>query len=135
MRGKNFIICGFVGWCLEIFFTCLHAFGRKDKKLMGHTSAWMFPIYGLASCIGTIAPKIAHWSLFLRGLFYGAAILITEYITGSILSFFDVCPWNYTGKKYSIKGLIRLDYLPFWMIAGLLYEKLLLMLNQAFVKE
>lgn len=129
MHGKNFIICGLAGWCIEVAFTSAGAFTHKDKKLTGKTSAWMFPIYGMAAGIGVIAPKIAHWPALLRSLLYGTAIMTTEYITGSILSNFDVCPWSYEGKKYAIDGLVRLDYLPFWMVAGLMYEKLLSNLN------
>ena len=130
MQGKNFVICGLTGWCIEVAFTSLGSLGQKDRKLMGKTSAWMFPIYGMASGIGEIAPKIAHWSPLSRGLLYGTAIMTTEYITGKILTFFDVCPWSYENKKYSIQGLVRLDYLPFWVLTGLLYEKLLLEINK-----
>lgn len=131
MHGKNFIICGLTGWCIEVAFTSAGALGKKDRKLMGQTSAWMFPIYGMASCIGVVAPKIAHWPLLARGFLYGTAIMSAEYLTGSILSAFDVCPWSYEGEKYSINGLVRLDYLPFWIAAGLLYEKILLEVKKA----
>lgn len=126
MNGKNFIICGLTGWCIEIAFTSAGAILNKDKKMMGHTSAWMFPIYGMASGIGVIAPKIRHWTPLSRGFLYGSAIMTMEYITGSLLSHIDACPWSYKGCKYSIKDLVRLDYFPLWMLAGLLYEKLLL---------
>ena len=126
MKGKNFIICGLTGWCIEIVFTSTGALLKKDKKMMGKTSAWMFPIYGMAAGIGVIAPKISHWSTFRRGLFYGGAIMGAEFVTGSLLKRLDACPWSYEGCKYAVKDLVRLDYLPFWMAAGLLYEKLLL---------
>lgn len=92
---------------------------------MAQTSAWMFPIYGMAAGIGVISPKIAHWSPVKRGLLYGGAIMTTEYITGSLLTSVDACPWHYDNCKYTVKGLVRLDYLPLWMLAGLLYERLL----------
>lgn len=125
MKGKNFIICGLTGWCIEVAFTSASAILNKDKKMMGKTSAWMFPIYGMASSIGIIAPKIAHWPVLGRGLLYGSSIMAAEYVTGSLLTRLDACPWSYEGCKYSVKGLVRLDYLPFWMAAGLFYEKLL----------
>lgn len=130
MKGKNFIICGLTGWCIEVAFTSVGALGKKDKKLMGQTSAWMFPIYGMAAGIGVVAPKIAHWPTLCRGLLYGSAIMGTEYITGSILNELDACPWNYDGCKYSVKGLVRLDYFPLWMLAGLFYEKILNEINE-----
>ena len=130
MRGKNFIICGLAGWCIEVAFTSVGAFTHKDKKLTGKTSAWMFPIYGMAAGIGVIAPKIEHWPVLWRGLLYGSAIMTAEYITGTILTNFDVCPWSYEGEKYAIDGVVRLDYLPFWMATGLIYEKLLAQINR-----
>lgn len=126
MRVKNFIICGLTGWCIEVAFTSAGALIKKDKKLMGQTSAWMFPIYGTASVIGDIAPRISHWSLPARGLLYGGAIMLGEYVSGTVLTKLDVCPWSYANAKYTIKDIVRLDFLPFWMIAGLFYEKILM---------
>ena len=135
MHGKNFIICGLAGWCIEVAFTSANAFLNKDKKMIGKTSAWMFPIYGMAASIGVIAPKIAHWSTLRRSLLYGTSIMTTEYITGSLLTRFDVCPWSYKDCKYNINGLVRLDFMPLWMITGLLYEKLLTSLSASNKKE
>ncbi len=125
MKGRDFIICGLTGWCIEVAFTSASALIKKDKKLMGQTSAWMFPIYGMASVIGEIAPKIAHWPVPARGLLYGSSILAVEYLTGSLLTKLDACPWSYKDCKYAVNDIIRLDYLPFWMVAGLLYERIL----------
>ena len=96
---------------------------------MGQTSAWMFPIYGLASCIAMIYPKIKHWHIFLRGLLYGCSIMMVEFLSGSLLKRLGMCPWNYDCSKFSVKGVIRLDFLPLWIGAGLFYEQLLLSLN------
>ena len=125
MTGKKFIFCGLTGWCIEVAFTSANAILKKDKKMMGQTSAWMFPIYGMAACIDDISPKIAHWTPLRRGLLYGSAIMTAEYITGSLLTRIDACPWSYKGCKYAVKDVVRLDYLPFWIGTGLLYEKLL----------
>ena len=125
MTGKNFIICGLTGWCIEVAFTSAGALGKKDKKLMGQTSAWMFPIYGMAAAIGEIAPKISHWPTPARALLYGSAIMAGEYVSGSILTKFDICPWSYKGCKYAVKDIVRLDFLPLWMVAGLLFERIL----------
>lgn len=50
----NFIHCGLLGWCLEILFTAFHSFRRRDFKLSGITSIWMFPIYGMAAFLAQI---------------------------------------------------------------------------------
>lgn len=129
MLKKNFILCGLAGWCIEVAFTSLNALRKKDKKLMGQTSAWMFPIYGLASCISYIYPKIKHWHTLLRGLFYGCSILSVEFLSGTLLKRLGLCPWNYEGCKFSVKGVIRMDFLPLWVCAGLFYERLLREVN------
>lgn len=125
MLRRNFIICGLTGWCMEVAFTSAGALGKKDKKLMGQTSAWMFPIYGMAALIGEISPKISHWPTPARGLLYGSAIMAGEYISGTILTKLDACPWSYKGSKYAINDIVRLDFLPFWMLAGLIFERIL----------
>ncbi len=124
--GENFILCGLTGWCIEVAFTSAGAALNKDKKLTGKSSAWMFPIYGMAAGIGVIAPKISHWPTPVRGLLYGSAIMIGEYASGSLLKKYDICPWDYSDAKYNVDGIVRLDFLPLWMMAGLLYEKILL---------
>ena len=126
MKCRNFIICGLTGWCIEVFFTAMGEAGKKDKKLIGHSSIWMFPIYGLASAIGEIYPKIAKWPGIVRALLYGIGIMCVEFASGSLLKKYKMCPWCYDGCKYSIRGLVRLDYLPLWMLAGMLYEKILI---------
>ena len=126
MHGKNFIVCGLTGWCIEVAFTSFNAARKKDKKLIGQTSAWMFPIYGMAAAINLVYPKIKHWSILQRGFLYGISIMTGEYVSGSLLTKLGVCPWNYAGCKYSVKGLIRLDFFPLWMMAGLLFERILL---------
>lgn len=47
-----------------------------------------------------------------------------EYTSGGLLrAVTGASPWNYTGKLYSIDGLIRLDYAPAWFAAGLFFER------------
>ena len=49
MKWRNFFICGLAGWCMEIVFTSFGTFLHGDPRLLGHTSLWMFPIYGMAA--------------------------------------------------------------------------------------
>ena len=67
MNWKTFFICGLTGWCMEILFTSLGGLLRGDLLLNGHTSIWMFPIYGLAAVIGPLSVRpCASARLFLR---------------------------------------------------------------------
>lgn len=121
----NFIHCGLLGWCLEITFTAFHAFRRRDLKLPGNTSIWMFPIYGLAAFLAPISRLLKNRNFIFRGFVYSALIFTGEYVTGLWLNRRDLCPWNYGHSKWNIAKVIRLDYLPCWFTAGLLFERLL----------
>ena len=121
----NFIHCGLLGWCLEIIFTALDSFRRREFRLKGQTSVWMFPIYGMAVFLAPISKLLSNRNIWFRGGIYTLLIFITEYCTGYFLKKKELCPWDYSRSKWNINGLIRIDYLPFWFVAGLLFERLL----------
>ena len=123
--GNNFLTCGTAGWCMEIIFTSIHSLFDKDPKLVGNTSIWMFPIYGMASLLKPVCTLLKKQSLWLRGSVYTLCIFTGEYLTGSFLRRFKACPWDYSKSPLNVKGLIRLDYAPLWFGAGLLFEKIL----------
>ncbi|WP_330410712.1 putative ABC transporter permease [Lachnotalea glycerini] len=121
---KNFIICGIFGWCIEILWTAFEKFRRRDMKLIGNTSIWMFPIYGMASLFAPIYRFIRNDNILVRGIVYMMSIFTAEYATGYLLCKHNMCPWDYSRCKYNIKGLIRLDYAPLWFFIGLIFEKI-----------
>ncbi len=109
---------------MEIVWTGLTQFNAKSKNLMGHTSLWMFFIYGLAVLImEPLHNLIADQNWFLRGCVWTSVIFAIEFLTGSILRFFGIEAWYYTGE-FSIMGLIRIDYAPVWFAVGLIFERL-----------
>ena len=122
---KNFFKCGLAGWCLEILFTALDSLRRRDLKLIGRTSIWMFPIYGCASFLLPLFHLLKKTSLWLRGSIYALCIFIGEFSSGRFLMKRSLCPWNYHHARWNIQKVIRLDYFPNWFLAGLLFEKLL----------
>ena len=124
MFRKNFFICGLTGWCIEIIFTSLGAFLQGDLRLIGQTSLWMFPIYGLAAFIKPLYEVIKKLPLLLRGCIYSFSILICEYISGMLLKKHHLCPWDYSNSPTNINGVIRLDYAALWALAGLLFERI-----------
>lgn len=125
MTLKNFFICGLTGWCMEIIFTSIGSACTNDFRLLGVTSIWMFPIYGLAILIVPIYRKIHTWPVICRAFLYALCIMTVEFLTGSLLSAFHICPWDYSSASVSIRGIVRPDYLPFWMGAGLAFERIL----------
>ena len=122
---KNFLKCGFLGWCLEILFTALSSLQKRDRHLTGQTSLWMFPIYGSVCLLSPVFKLLKNTSIFLRGSIYSLCLFTGEYLTGSLLDEYNIRPWNYSHSRWHIKGRIRLDYFPGWFVVGLLYERLL----------
>lgn len=127
MFRYDFIKCGVIGWCMEVIFTSVACIRKKDYRLMGHTSVWMFPIYGMAAVIKPISCKLKQHKIkkVKRGLIYTVGIFTTEFLSGCALKKRGNCPWDYSKSKYNVKGVIRLDYAPIWFLVGLIYEKVL----------
>lgn len=122
---RNFLRCGLFGWCMEILFTALLSLRRRDLRLKGTTSVWMFPIYGCAALFAPLSKLLKHTSLLTRGVIYMALIFLGEYTSGKLLTRHKLCPWDYGNSPYHIGRVIRLDYAPNWFFAGLFFEKLL----------
>ncbi len=121
----SFLRCGVTGWCLEILFTALASFRRRNLRLTGTTSLWMFPIYGSVACFRPFFRAMQKRPLFLRGLTYMTMIFSAEFLSGRFLRRRRLCPWDYSRSRYHIGRVIRLDYAPCWFITGLLFEHLL----------
>ncbi|MCI8417567.1 MAG: hypothetical protein HFI33_08775 [Lachnospiraceae bacterium] len=125
MKKHPFILCGLTGWCLEVFWTGLTSLQRRQMKLMGRSSFWMFPIYGTAALLGPISRLLKGKSIWLRGSLYTAGIYLVEFLSGSFLKRRGMCPWDYSKARWNYQGVIRLDFLPIWFLTGLFYERLL----------
>lgn len=125
MIRHKFLLCGAIGWCLEICWTGLHSLVSGEFTMMGKTSLLMFPIYGCAAVIAPASRKLSSLPAVIRGFLYTAGIFFTEFLTGSILRYFHMCPWDYSNSPFQYKGLIRFDYTPLWFMMGLFFEKIL----------
>lgn len=123
---QNFLLCGSLGWCLEIFWTGFHSLLNGQGTMMGKTSLLMFPIYGCAAVITPLYRYLAPIPVLLRGCLYTVGIFTTEFLTGSFLKHFGICPWDYSHTPFHFHGVIRLDYAPVWFVTGLLFEKILI---------
>ena len=110
---------------MEILWTGVHAVAKRDFRLIVQSSLWMFPIYGMAACIGPVSKGLKGCSTFVRGSLYTAGIFAAEYGSGALLKHFHICPWDYSKAPLNYKGLIRLDYAPVWFVTGLFFEKIL----------
>jgi len=107
---------------MEVLWTGLGSLLRRDFTAASNTSIWMFFIYGCAAFFTPLIDTIYPLPMLVRGLIYALCIFVIEYISGMALRAADICPWDYTGAKTAIYGVIRLDYAPAWMAAGLFFE-------------
>ncbi|MFZ5596660.1 MAG: putative ABC transporter permease [Bacillota bacterium] len=124
MRYIRFFIYGLLGWGLEILWTGMGSALRGDVRLEATTYLWMFPIYGLAVFLESVHEIIRAWPWLLRGVVWVLLIWLLEYSTGSAIRHLaGVSPWDYSGSRWQVGGLIRLDMAPAWFVAGLLFEK------------
>jgi Putative ABC-transporter type IV len=112
---------------LEVCFTGAgRALLQKDRSGTATTYLWMHPIYG-ATALGLefLHDRLRFLPRPVRGLAYTAVIFGAEFSTGWLLrKGLGRCPWDYGRHRWSVKGLIRLDYAPFWYATGLLFEPL-----------
>lgn len=118
----RYIIYGFLGWNMEIIWTGLGTLSSGSKDLMGHTSVWMFFIYGTAVFLEPIHKAIGNLNWFLRGCIWTCVIFIIEFVCGMILASVGIYAWQYNCAA-SIMGVIRLDYAPLWFAVGLIFER------------
>lgn len=121
---KNFLRFGTLGWCMEIIFTASDSIRKRDYTLKGNTSLWMFPIYGMGTFLVPLSKLMKKWHIMARGLFYATLIFLVEFVTGRLLMKRNACPWDYSSSRWNISKVIRLDYTPFWIGAGLLFERI-----------
>jgi uncharacterized membrane protein len=124
--ARRFAVYGLLGWCMEIVFTATRraVSGRGDRRLWGESYLWMHPIYGA----GGLAMEVVHrgtrrrpW--WVRAIAYAASCLAIEYVAGWLLRrATGKCPWDYGSRGINVDGLARLDYAPYWAVAGLAAE-------------
>lgn len=120
----RFVIYGFLGWVTEILWTGLTSVSRGNYNLIGHTSVWMFFIYGFAVVLlEPVHGLIASHGFIVRGIIWTLLIFAVEFSAGMLLKFFGIEAWHYS-CPLSVCGVIRLDYAPLWFTLGLVFEKI-----------
>jgi len=126
----RFIVYGLVGWCIECCFTSVVNLvtGAGDLRLMGHSYLWMHPIWGTGLLLGEriiMALHRARVSRITRAFVGMLLCFAVEYAGGALLAvLIGRCPWDYSASPWSVHGLIRLDYAPYWFVCAWAYEPL-----------
>lgn len=124
------LVQGCIGLLLENFFTGSHSvIILKNRDAICRTSLWMVPIYGLGGDMLAFLRWLFPWMILFVPTATGC-IFAAEYATGWLLRKAGIKVWDYSHAKYGIHGLIRLDYLPFWMMMALGYDLLVDLLDK-----
>lgn len=122
-----------VGVGLEVAFTAVASLRAGDRRLVGHSYLWMFPIYALAyPLLDALWPVVGDLPWPVRAGLYVVAFFAVEYTSGWVLRrALGQCPWEegYRAARWGVHGLIRLDYAPAWFAVSLLFERLYLSLT------
>lgn len=124
----RFFLYGALGWCGEILWTAVldKVSGRtKGWLLMGETTLWAFPMYGLIAFLYEPLHDALRSQFFLvRALVFLVGFWIVEYIGGWLIWKIDgKKPWDYSlSPGGSLNGLIRWNFVVVWSLVGLALE-------------
>ena len=118
-----FFTYAFLGWCSEVAFATLKTGGFVNR---GFLNGPICPIYGFGMVIVVLCltPLTRSWPL----LFFGSMVLTTalEFFTGWVLeTLFHTKWWDYTGRKFNIKGYVCLEFSILWGLACVLIMRVL----------
>jgi uncharacterized membrane protein len=126
-RAVRFAVYGGLGLAAELVFTgAKDAFRTRGRSVRGRTSAWMFPVYGLAQPLFEPAHDAMRGRVPapVRALVYAAGFTGIEYASGRLFRLaLGETPWDYSHVRWNLDGLIRADYVPLWAAAGLALER------------
>lgn len=118
-----FFTYAFLGWCSEVAFATLKTGGFVNR---GFLNGPICPIYGFGMVIVVLCltPLTKSWPL----LFFGSMLLTTalEFFTGWVLEkLFHTKWWDYTGRKFNLKGYVCLEFSILWGLGCVLIMRVL----------
>lgn len=118
-----FVIYSVLGWCLEVCFCTINT-GQFVNR--GFLNGPVCPIYGFGMVIVVLCltPLNESWPL----LFLGSMVLTTalEFFTGWVLEkLFHTKWWDYTGRKFNLKGYVCLEFSILWGLGCVLIMRVL----------
>ncbi|XP_062256701.1 transmembrane protein 229B-like [Platichthys flesus] len=115
------------GCLCEVAFTAVFDWcSTRDRKLAGHSSLWALPMYATAIYLmeGLRARLLAQRKpLPVRLMVYTLFIYLWELSWGAGLGLLGACPWDYSGYRYNLRGLVTLEYAVPWAVAAFIAEQ------------
>ena len=136
------VVFACLGVTTEVVFTSISDFinnepmcGKARWSLAGHSYLWMILVYGMIPVFAHFIHRLVqHLPIWQRLALYVGLIYTVEFTSGFLLEqFTGRCPWHYT-TGFHIMGLIRLDYLPAWLLFCFIVEQLYVFINKRVVQ-
>ena len=116
-------VYGATGSLMEsVFTTARLSRNARTFRPSGPASLCVPLIYAFAlPLFEPVHDRLRRCPGWYRGALYASGILTVESIAGwAMRRATGRCPWDYTGRtRWHLFGLVRLDYAPFWALAGL----------------
>lgn len=128
---QKIFLYGCLGLLVEVFFTGAVSLYRRNWRATSQTYLWMLPIYGVGGVALEAVQTTLQWHWFAMAFVYVPLIYAFEFVSGwGLKRIIGRCPWDYGSTRYSVMGLIRLDYAPFWLAMAMLFYPVSLGLTQ-----
>ena len=123
----DFIFWGAFGIACEILFTgIVNSISNRNFNIMGHSSGWMFFIYGFG--LTYLFPIVMNLipNTFFRWISYPLWIWAVEIITGIPAKKIGLNIWSYNHlpDKWHWNGVISYAHFPVWILFGIIVEAL-----------
>ena len=100
---SNFFLCGSAGWCLEILWTGLHSLLAGQRTMTRQNFSFDVSHLRLCRSYRTAVCQNLHRFLFFTGDFFILfGFYLVEFLSGSVLKQFGMCPWDYSGARFSV---------------------------------
>jgi|ERR1043165_259046 hypothetical protein len=109
--------------------------GNSLYSLAGKSYVWMIFIYALIPWAGhLVVPRVERFPFYIRLALYVSIIYLVEFLSGYLLrQITGKCPWEYH-DGLNFMGLIRLDYLPAWLLFCWILERLYIFINNKVIQ-
>lgn len=107
-----FFIYSFLGWCIE---STIVSVTRRKLVNRGFLRGPMLPLYGSGAVIMLVSTLWAKDNFVLVYVCGLLSATLLEYVTGAAMeAMFNMRYWDYSSKKFNIKGYICLKSSLFW---------------------
>lgn len=119
------LVYGCLGLLVEVLFTGVMSVLRRDLRARAQTYLWMLPIYGVGGLVLEQLHRYLVWHPVALAVASVPIIYVLEFVSGWVLRLsIGQCPWDYGSARFAIRGLIRVDYAPFWLLLALAFYPL-----------